>query len=231
MWDSVHGFSEPLWNKWTRSNVFITLRYVLTTGRSPNGKATLSPILLRRMPPYPAIGCQAGKFTLVHINYLNFILINNPLQSFEHASLGLGLVGFSWGGGGRTKWAILFTLDQESKLRMDLLFIIILNHKNIYRKFFLQNATKLFQKLLDIIWNEVPPEKKINPSNSFIFWNYKKKVVKFAIFSKQPVFILLPLRSLQDLLFVTMLNSLSRGLASLKALWAVLWTLCAFLSN
>ena len=161
MWDSVHGFSEPLRNKWTRSNVFITLRYVLTTGRSPNGKATLSPILLRRMPPYPAIGCQAGKFTLVHINYFNFILINNPLQSFEHASLGLGLVDFSWGGGGgRTKWAILFTLDQESKLRMDLLFIIILNHKNIHRKFCLQNATKLFQTLLDIIWNEVPPEKK-----------------------------------------------------------------------
>ena len=41
--------------------------------------------------------------------------------------------------------------EQESKLRMDLLFIIILNQKNIYRKFILgQNATKLFQTLLEL---------------------------------------------------------------------------------
>ena len=146
---------------------------MLTTGRSPNGKATFSPILLRRMPLYPAIGCPTGKFTLVHIYYPNLILINNPLQCFEQARL---VVFLGWGGGEDqvsnffTLTFAFLTLGQESKLRMDLLFIIILNPNNIYRKFiFRQNATKPFQRLLDIIWIGVPPEKKITPSNSFIF--------------------------------------------------------------
>ena len=29
MWGSVHGLYEPVWNRWTRSNVVITLRSVV----------------------------------------------------------------------------------------------------------------------------------------------------------------------------------------------------------